>query len=270
MKYLLLSIFPILLFSLGSCATFTQEIWLEKDGSGKIVTTYEMSEVMEMMKMMEEMSEDTVSAAEEKEGLEGLFSDSDNFEDLDTIISMYDEMPDSVKALVDNPEIMKKMSIRVKANEEEQIAFFSMIIEFDDPNDINEIFNTINESTPDSSKVDADEFEEIKKQFTRFKADLKNGVITVESFDVKDMLGGEYNEDVDLENMTDDQMEMMKMMLGEGQMKTIFHLPGQILEVTAPGAVIDNNSNTVTVNQNLYEILKTKTTSDYTIKFKKN
>lgn len=268
MKYLLILWSTLLLISFSSCATFTQEIWLNDDGSGKISTTYDMSEMLEMIKMMEEMSDDTVAVEEEKEGLEGLFNNSDNFENLDTVFNMYDEMPDSVKALVENPEIMKKMSIQVKANEEEQIAFFSMVIEFDDPDDITEIFKTINESAPDSSKMEAAEYEEMEKQFTRFNTNLEKGMITVDPFDIEDMLGEEYDDDYDFENMSEDEMNMVKMMMGEGEVKTIFHLPGKILEVTSPYATVDDDSNTVTIIQDLYEVIKTKTTSGYTIKYK--
>lgn len=88
MKKVLLSILLTSLVILSGCLTITDEIFLDKDGSGKYATTIDMSKLKEMMDMLKTMAPDTSQM--KMDDLKELDSLQNIWKDLETIPGISD------------------------------------------------------------------------------------------------------------------------------------------------------------------------------------
>jgi len=255
-NYLALFLFA---FLISSCTPVISELWLNKDESGKMETTFDLGEMAGMAQgMLSEMG-----GEENKNEGPGLW---DKEEMIDSTMNFYEVMPDSIKEKMENAEILKNVNLNMYINSKKEEANISMTVEFDSAEQMNEIFNsmkTMKGGGPDSE----DQFENMKIDYS---FDIKNGIIRIPGMDLSELENDpEFSQIMgsmdSLDTADPEKMEMFEMLFG-GETSLIIHAPGNVQFTNDMDAVIDGNK--VTFTDNLIEIIKSKKSLDRVIKFK--
>jgi hypothetical protein len=236
MKKTVLLLLGISLVFLTGCIETLEEVYLNKDGSGKYNITFDMSEFFgnPMMKgMMEEAMK------------EGEVDSSLPLGETDTIIYLKDQ-PD-VKG------IMSKAVVRIKMSDAEGVFMMNMSFPFENVKQIDQFFQEFNEQGGAQAAgpmaggagmfMPSGLFAFSKGKLTRNKAPQAEDSI----------LAGEEG-------------EFMKMFLSSAQYVSVYHLPGKVKKTTIKGAKV--NGKTVTVEQSLLDIMEGNAIVDGDILFK--
>ena len=271
--------FAVLIFAaflLSSCIDMTEEIFLNKKGSGKYSLAMDLSGLMDMgmladmMKDMdlgeedpttpqEDVEEGPTYNSEDKEAAEdspSLFGDME--EKMDTIMRFHD-MPDSIKQKISNPDILKKGYMRIQMDQEQSLMMMSFHVDFDKFSDIGDFFAAFGEikgeQDPSGGLMGggADDF--LKGgMFSLSKRVLSRAPTPKKSAEEESLLSGE-------------EMEVAKMMFKGATYKTIYHLPGRVKSTTIPNAVV--NGKVVTVENDMLDVMDDKVAMHGSIKFKR-
>lgn len=286
----LLILFSVVLLS--SCSDIKNEIWLNEDGSGRIETSLDMAsffprELMEGMNkaaeeepVFEDMEMDSTIVeemiaepeSESSNPLEALFGDDflkdGKISDLDTMITFYEMMPDSIKEReADKTDLFKKMYLKVNANEAKGTAISTFIFDFKNVEEANQMLIGMAESMNDNKELE---------EAAGFKDLVWNSDINFVKLPLispPDKLGeeapGGMGEELDglmgeSDSEEDKQMkEMMKEMLGK--VVTVVHLPGPVEFTNEMDAEIEGN--TVTFRRSIIHLME-KNRSQKVIKWK--
>ena len=224
-------------FLLTSCIETLEEIYLNKDGSGKYNVTFDMSEFFSnpMMKSL-------IEEAAKEEGEEGGF----DLGETDTLIHLGESgMAEGV---------MKNAIMRMTMSDSLGKFMINMSFPFENVGQIDEFFQQLSEqgAGPDAGMMGGmsnmltpgGKFVFKKKRLTRLKAD-KSGA--------DDLFAGEDG-------------EFVKMFFSGGSHTTVYHLPGKVKKTTIEGAEVDGN--TVTVERPLMDLMEGKAGLEGEIRFK--
>ena len=251
---------------MSSCMPEKSEIWIEKDGGGKMEVTMDMGEMASMagslLGSLDEGSDDA--------GPKDMWSGGEN---IDTLMNFYDIMPDSIRQKIDNPEILRNMEMRMKVNSEKGEAKLKLTTVYKDGAEREKLFHALTQMQAQKASgpmAMVGEDMNIKSYFEGWDADLDNGIIKIKGVSQEDMNDPEMQEIIsaleDPEKAEDPEfVEFMKMMFG-GTLTTVIHAPGKIEFTSDMHAVIDGN--TATFESDMMEILKGKSSPDIIIKFK--
>ncbi len=223
---------------ISSC-TITEEVWIEKNGSGRYQMQMDLGQMLPMIAMM-----DTTG---------GL----DDVETKDTVIhfSAFSEADSFDLSEVERPELLEKVSVRIKMNMDNSEMIMSLATDFDYLEQITEIFQQVSKiknlkkeksDNPTSMDNILDLANEDGIGMTWRKGKLSRTEQTMDNDDMKKLGGSEMDEG---------EMAMMESMFGGMEYKTIVHLPGKIKKVSDPNAVIEGKK-TVIFTYDLAEILK--------------
>jgi len=283
-KTLFIALIGIALFS--SCSDVENEIWINKDGSGKLEVKYDMSSMLEMASMFEGMGDEMKEndgmeyEGEEEDSDGGLddvksfddimaqMSDPSKMEDIDTTFNVYEVMPDSVKRTVKNPDSFKKININIVSNKAESVAKFGLNFEYDSYDELTEMFESFAEMDKDSDATKKEKsLDKLKGMITNYEADLKKGIITIPSQDfTEDFLDENLTGGKDLGDMDEESMGMMQMLFGDASIVTKMHLPGEVISCDDPNADIFGNQ--IRFKDSFMDLMKNKKTKGRVIKFK--
>lgn len=223
---------------IASCA-ITEELWIEKNGSGKYEMLMDMGQVYPMIAMM-----DTTGSMDDVEAQDttiffSAFAESDSFD----------------LSALDRPELLEKVSVRIKMDPTESEMMFGMITEFDYLEEIREIYEQVSKiqnlkKAKDENPASMENILDLAKEegvgFSWKKGKLSRTPQTMDDEELKEM----GSEDMDPE-----EMAMMKSMFGNMEMKTIVHLPGKVKKVSDPNAKIVDKK-TVIFTYDLFEIME--------------
>lgn len=238
---LLTIIFSIILLS--SC-TFSEEITLNEDGSGKYNLNMDMSA---MMGMMGSLKDSTDTEAPQK---------------IDTIMNLKDIMEanqESISDLSDSDkatyEALKDMKIHMKMDEEGGIMIMDFLKDFTNVSELNDIQekvkmaqqlqeNKVEESQPTNQKVT---FTYSKKSFKRNVEILKLSPEDQAKFD--------------------ENLEQSMMFLSSSTYKIKYNFPHKIKSVNLKGAVISEDGKTLTYETVIDSIMKNPKLLDFEVKF---
>ena len=258
-----------------SCSDFENNIYINADGSGKVNMRYDASEMVAMAEMMKGMEEDVEEEVIEENNqdvdfmsmLNGLGNPS-NLQDVDSTFTFYEVAPDSLRRTIENPELLKNVSMTVNTNKSEMTAVMGMEMRYKSLDELDQIFLTLKEM---GDKEDGDEngqMDGVKELIRNYEADLKNGIVTLPEQDFSGDLAGDGmgNEDIDFDNMSDEESGMMQMMLGESGYVTTIHLPGEVISCDDTEAVIEGNK--VTIRDSYMTLMKKGIFKARTIKYK--
>lgn len=268
MKTRTFAVLIIAAFIMSSCIDMTEEIFLNKKGSGKYSLAMDLSGLMDMgmladmMKDMDlgedeegdEIIED--SREETEESTPDLFGDME--EKMDTIIR-FDNLPDSIRQKVSNPAILKKGYMRMQMDKEQSLMLMSFHVDFDKFSDIGDFFAAFGEikgdQTPASGMLGGGGEDFLKGgMFSLSKRVLSRAPTPKKADDAEGLFSGE-------------EMEFAKMMFKGAKYKTIYHLPGRVKSTTIPNAVV--NGKVVTVENDMLEVMEDKVKMDGSIKFRR-
>jgi len=251
--------FIFLALLISSCSPVISELWINKDESGKMSTTFDLGEMAGMAQgMLSELGDE-----EDKKDGAGLW---DKEEIIDSSMNFYDIMPDSIKETMTNPKILKNVSLDMHINSLKEEASMTLNIEYKNQNHLNQIFTTMKEMKKSGEKAE-EQFDNMNIEYT---IDVKRGIVQLPGMDISELENdpefAQIMGSIDSLETTDPESMMLFEMMFGGESKTIVHLPGKIEFTNDMHAEIDGN--TVTFRDNMMEMIKAKKSKDRIIKFK--
>ena len=268
----------VLIFT--SCSDFENDIYINADGSGSVSMKYDASEMIsmvEMMKGMEGMEEGTEDEEEIEidENIEGQDFESimnglgnpSNLQDVDSTFNFYEVMPDSVRNTIENPELLKNISMTINTSKSDMTAVMGMDMKYNSLEELEQIFDTMRQMGNDNDDG-PNQMEGFKELLRNYDVDFKKGIVTLPEQEYSGDLGADSGEmpDVDFENMSEEESGMMDMMIGDKGYVTTLHLPGKVISCDDPDAIIDGN--TITIKDSYMTLMKEKKFKARTINYK--
>jgi hypothetical protein len=238
MKKLSLYLLILSTFTLTGCIETMEEIWLNKDGSGKYSLTFDMSELFSNP-MMKGMMED----AAKEEGLDAAGLDLGN---MDTMAVLGDGAGG----------ILDKVVLHMVMKDSTQKFFVNMTFPFDEIDEISEFYQVLGEGAGQQAGMNpmAGIGTSMLNPGGTFK--LKGRTLTREPAP-----------EIDSEAMEGEQAQMMKMFFATSTLTTTYHFPGKVKKSSIEGASVEGN--TVTVEKSLLDLMEGKASMDGEIKFRK-
>lgn len=253
------------------CIDIVEEMFLNKDGSGKYTMRMDMSGVMSMIKMMGEMED--IMPDEDEEGEEnteeGEAEEEDGFdammeEGADTTMYLKDASPDLLKQFEDNPGFADKVNMRMNVDPDEGVFLMDFNLDFANMDDIDYFFKNFDKIMGMMDDGEDEESSELDMlgMGGGMGADsplggLMGGDGLTRYFDLtkrtlvrRDAPPQEMQEDMGAE-----EMQMMEMMFGEAKYKMIYHMPGKIKKMTNKDATLSADKKTVILEGNLMDYM---------------
>ena len=256
----LLALFIIAIF-LQSCDNMTEEIYLNEDGSGEYMMYSDMIPSMEKMAIeMARMFQDMDSTGEiknmtDKELAEMMSEEiwSDFPEEIDSIIDITQELPDSVR---DNPQkmaIIEKATMFMKGGKSKGYLNTGVKYPFQNLDDLDAFSEMMQQQNSN------DQLPQMGVDVGKMKVDYSFANNTFSRTST-------YTKPPQID-MDEEQEELLKKMLG-GNVKTIIHLPKKIKKITGDN-LKEKEAKTVIFEYNLFDSALGKVNSDFSIKMKK-
>ena len=224
-------------FLLTSCIETLEEIYMNKDGSGKYNVTFDMSEFFSNP-MMKSMIEEAAKEEGEASGFD--------LGETDTLIHLGDS------GLAEG--VMKNAVMRMTMSDSLGKFLVNMSFPFENVGQIDEFFQELSEQGAGADAgmmggmgsllMPGGKFAFQKKRLTRMKNDQEGA---------SELFAGEDG-------------EFMKMFFSGGTHTTVYHLPGKVKKTTIEGAEVDGN--TVTVERPLMDLMEGKVGLEGEIRFK--
>jgi len=253
MKKLLLLFFGLSLFTLTGCIDIVEELYLNQDGSGRYTLTMDMSALMKdggirsMLKQFGEMEGET-------EGLNMENLDLDKPLEMDTVFT-FQEIPDSVRERFDDPELLRRTRVLMKASEADETMAFTFEFNFNELEEIGDFYDNLSKVQDANAGMLGQQSSMLPMgQKVLFQLKGRKLERLPSTQEASDMLSGE-------------DKEMAKMFFTGATYTTIYHLPGKVKKATNPKAEIDGN--TVTVAVPMLDVLDEKAELEGMIKFKR-
>ncbi len=285
---LLIALAMFSLTTFTGCVDIIEEMFLNKDGSGKYTMRMDMSGMMSMIKMMSEMegmsedeeatedAEDTEDSEEEEGGFDAMLEQG-----VDSIIYLKDASADILEKFEDNPGFADKVNMRMNVDPDENVFVMDFNLDFDNMDDIDYFFknfDSIMAMMDDGEDEEADELDMLGMGggmgadsplggllggdgFTRY-FDLSKRTLVRRNTSVAEAADME-------EDMGAEEIQMMEMMFGEAQYKMIYHMPGKVKKMTNKEATLSADKKTVMLEGDLMDYIKGEFDIANIIKFAK-
>jgi len=280
---LLVSISILFTMAITSCGDIQQDLYIKKDGSGTLETTIDVGELMSMAKGFEDMgaaqdtfSDDTMpdftitpQPEAPKDAMTLLMervTDPSHNQDFDTMMSMLSIMPDSLKEKETRTDLMEKIFVRVKSPANSADLTFGIVMNFDNTKQLREIINYMENLNQSSEMMSgAAPMGMDSENFLAFDADMKAGWIKVDTFSYAGLatqMGMSQDSAISSEDLG-----MVEMMFGNSKIKTVIHVPGEVLSCTNPEAILTKD-NKVIVEYPMMDVIRKGTINGFTVHFK--
>jgi hypothetical protein len=272
-----------------SCGDIQQDLYLKADGSGKLEASFEMGEMMSMMKgftdvnmsdvTLEEgatpdtIKQDPLIVQDPMEALMARITDPAHATDFDTLISIVSMMPDSLKSKQTRPDLTRHIWLRIQSPALSDELTVGMVIEFKDHVQLQHIINHLDTmegsamAMPGPGGAGAAGAGFPNELFLTFHSDMKTGAIKIDTVDY-----GSIKAEMDMGMMmgdsasTSEDMGIMEMMFGNSKIRTIIHVPGEVLSCSNKDAILTKD-NRVIVEHEFMEVMKSGKVPGYEIKF---
>ncbi|GJM35423.1 MAG: hypothetical protein DHS20C18_44240 [Saprospiraceae bacterium] len=228
---------------LTSCIDMVEELYLNKDGSGKYIMKFDMSGMFSnpfMMGMMEETMKKELKL-DENENLE---KDS---------IMYYKDLPGAARLSPDEKAMLGNANIHMQMSQEKKQMVASTELAFKSFEELEKIRTLIKKISEEDGQGGLTGGSSPFASDAIFKLD-KRTLTRMPNVQESDLFEGE-------------QMDMVKMFLEGATMTSIYHLPGKVKKTTIKDAKVEGK--TVTVIADLLDLVDKKTTLDGNILFKK-
>lgn len=288
-KLPLLLIASSCLFLLCSCGDIQQEYFIHADGSGKFEASFELGEMMSMMNGFSDMGvpDDTTSDDDliieppvtpdtsmmiepepPKDPMQLIIervTDSNYAHDFDTLMSLDQIMPDSVKAKETRMDLFKKMALRLRSPANSSDLTMGIVMNYDNPNQLQEMMNHLDTLDSNGGVMPGAMGSMGTGSLTVYTANLKEGWIKFDSTDYSSL-----NQEMGMmgdSTAGSEDMGMMEMMFGNSKIRTIVHVPGEVISCTNKDAVITKDERVI-IEYDVMDVMKKGKTEGFTIKFK--
>lgn len=281
MNYILLAFIAfITLAGLTSCGDIQQDLRLNKDGSGTLETMIDIGELMSMANGFEDMGSeqdtftddmvpDTVVPAAPKDMMTLLMekvSDPAYPLDFDTTMSFLSVMPDSVREKETRLDLVERMFVKMKSPANSANLSFGILMKFDNTAQLRELINYIENMDQTSNVVSgASPIGMDSETFLEFEVDMKAGWIKIDTILYKG-----FAEEMGISQdsaMSGENLAMMEMMFGNSKIKSVIHVPGEVLSSTNPDAILTKDDK-VLVEYPMMDVIRKGRIDGYTIYFK--
>jgi|GEM_PF-1485562 len=273
---------------LSSCGDIQQEFFINPDGSGKMEASFDLGEMMSMMKGFSDMgtpddtlSDDnmpvdtaTITTPEKPKDPMQLIMDKvtdPNYPlEFDTLMAISQIMPDSVMAKENRMDLVKKISIHMKSPANSSDFTMGILINYDNPKQMQDILNHLDTLNGTGSLMPSGVGGGAgggipKGTFNTYEANLKEGWIKMDSMDYSS-----FNSEMGMASDStagSEDMGMMQMMFGNSKVRTIIHVPGEVISCTNKDAVITKDDRVI-IEYDFLDVIKKGKVEGYTIKFK--
>jgi len=266
-------LFLLCITSFTSCIDIIEEIYLNKDGSGKYTMRMDMSGIIE------------AEAAELSKRGENL-KPFDEAEIIDSIM-YFKDFPSEIKTqFADNTEFLNKLNIHLQLNPAEGIYLLSYNLDFENMDDINFFYKNRDKLMTGRLSHGMDEEGRIGDAGDPFGFDDDRGLSSILEFmgDISnspDTRLFDYNRKkcmltryaqsaytVSSEWDESEAKELMRMIFENATYTTIYHLPGKVKKITNDATTLSRDKKTVTLEGSCVEVMEGKFSLDNVIKFK--
>ncbi|MFK8056554.1 MAG: hypothetical protein AB8F78_10575 [Saprospiraceae bacterium] len=266
---------------LTSCGTFTEEVWINADGSGRYKLDYDAAESLAMLEMMGNMGGEEDTNKSDSDNPEDVMKDALAQEKFDTTFNLMTVMPDSVKQIIGNKKalrqsfadqgksisdngidslqtafgLLKNLDFAMRMDKGEGILGFGMTINFDNATEVGNTFRSMDAlKAMDAESSQASGMADKMGNRTTFELVGKNKLI------VRQAPAAKMDEILDAagdnaEGMDAAQIEQMLEMMGLSSYQVKVHVPGLVKSVTGADYVKEND-NTVVLSINYLEAMK--------------
>jgi len=243
-----------------SCINILEEMFLNKDGSGKYAMTIDMSALMDSStrEMLKSFSQDEESAEPE--------DDTPPME-TDTMVMLKD-LPAEMRGELSRPEFFDKVTMKMVASESKEVMKITFAVDFDNADDIDYFLKNM-----DKFFASANDEENPLGAMGGGGGGMMGGMLPSAGkdyrlFDIGKKLLKRYKAPAPAENLEEDEtMAMMKMFMAGAEYTTVYHFPGKVKNATNPNAKVDGK--TVTIKGDLLEMLEGKADMSTEVKFKR-
>ena len=282
-SFLTLSIISIIsVVFLTGCGDIIQDLKINPNGSGTLETSFDVGDLMSMAKGFEGMGTDEIGFTDDtipdtasikvdtiKDPMQALIdkiTDPSYNKDFDTTMTFLSIMPDSVRKKETRPDLAEKLSIRLTSPANSADLTIGLIVKFDSPQHLKEIMSYM-ESLDEKPELmaSAGPVGLQSNSFLIFEADMKAGLLKFDSIKYGDMameLGMPQDS-----AMGSEDMGMMEMMFGNSKIKSIIHVPGEVVSCSNPDAILTKD-NKVMLEYEFLDVIQKGAIPGFTIQFK--
>lgn len=267
--------------SMTSCGDLQQDLYLNKDGSGTLETSLDVGELLGMAKNFEnvgsdqdtfsdDMNPDTIIPvpAPPKDAMTLLMekiTDPAYDQDFDTMMSMLSIMPDSLKQQNLRVDLVEKMFVRLKSPAQSGDLTFGIRMKFDNTKQLREMIEYMESFSESNAMGSASPLPMDSETFMVFDADMKAGIITVDTV-LYEGFAAQMGMSQD-SAMSSEDLGMMEMMFGNSKIKSVVHVPGEVLSCTNQDAILTKD-NKVIVEYPMMEVIRKGKIDGYSISFR--
>lgn len=240
----------VLLVSASSCINIFEDIFLNKDGSGRYELRFDLSDMMNnpmLEGLMDEFGSD--STAQEETNIFGTTAE-------DTTVTMLALARESGKT-IERPEFWEKVTMRTKMDEDSGEFYLKFTVPFEELGDVSYFYDNFQSYMPEDG--DNEMFGQGGVLPSALSFTLKRRELT-RSTRFADTSG-------EMSDMDEQEKQMMSMFFAGATYETVYHLPGRVKKTDFPNAAV--NGKEITVRTPLLEILEGNADMDGSVTFRR-
>lgn len=226
----------------SGCFNVFEELNLNRDGSGTYSMKMDLSSFISD-DFMKGMLQEAINQEEAASSLQDLEQDS---------LILFKNLPADLKDRTGRPEFWENVTMRIKISDKNDEFYTLMTVKFQDVSDI-DFFHQHVSSLLASNGAGGMLPTDIVPGGASFRFG-KNSITRLSAEAVQD------------EDMEGEEMEMMKMLMGESKYITTYKLPGAVKKTTIPGAKVSGS--TVKVEAGLVSVMEGKGNVSGEIRYK--
>lgn len=252
--------FTLCIIGLSSCGDLQQDLYLKADGSGTLETTFDMGEFMSMMGELDGLSPDQDTLTDDhapdtistnpptQKDVMTLFietiSNPEHTVDVDTIMPLISLMPDSIRQKETRLDIAEKIDVRLRSPANSANVSVGILMDFENKIQLEEMieyFQTMDQGTGmigNSSPMSME-----SESFLSFDMNLKEGWIKIDTMSYGKVVS-EFGISQD-SSATGEDLGMMEMMFGNSKIRTVIHVPGEVLSCTNKNAILTKDNRVI-------------------------
>jgi hypothetical protein len=251
MKHFFTLIACALMMALTSCQ-FSENIYINEDGSGKMEFSMDASEMMEMVGQMGD--------GESAKGMDKAMDSTIVFKDFieanrDSIATLSPEEQQKIKALED-------FKMHMVMNPETKKMVFDLTTDFKDANDLQDMFKAMNNFSNFQGKGGAPQ----NAPSSPFSSMGEGGSTDVQySYDGSVFKRSARIVDQELHQQSIDSLGQSTMMFGSSKYKINYHFPRPVKSFSKEGAMFSEDRKTVTFEVGFIDVLKDPELLDFEV-----
>jgi len=234
---------PLILLSIlfAGCFDILEEISLNKNGTGQYLIKIDMSGILKnpMLKGL----------------MEG--ESNDAMKDIDSVV-YFKDLPDS--AISDNPDLWKRVHMKIFSNKEKEMLYTSIHLDFKSPGEIaylSENFDKVMNKSKGAGPLSDD----------LFSGGAPSGFLSkglTYAWEGKSLT--RKSDPMTMKEEETENLEMMKGFMGDAIYQINYTLPGKIKKVTIANASV--NGKVVSTRVKMIELMENKVSLDGKIQYK--